>query len=333
MKNKKIIIVLLMILFLSTGCTKQLKNEKGEVVKNPDTGQVLPSNIICAPTDKDNIKLYNETNEKLIEKYKKELEDGDISKKEYKKKVNNLTNIDELVDCKKFTPASNGYDGLWSTFFVKTLSWILIQIGNICKNYGLSIIIATILIRLALYPITVKTARQSESLKEAKPELDKLEKKYANKTDQDSMMKKSQEMMLIYKKYNINPLSGCLFAFLQIPLFLAFYEALNRLPILFEDKLIFEMSMTPFNGMSHGNYLYLILPILVALTTYFSFKLNKGAGMGGQQEKQMNTMMMVMMFMIVFMSFTMSTAIVFYWITNSAFTIIQNLLVKIKRSK
>lgn len=331
MKNKKIILVLIMILLLSTGCTKQLKDEKGEVVKNPDTGQVLPSNILCAPTDPKNIELYKNTNIKLVEKYEKDYKKGNISQKELNKKKENLTNIDKLVDCKKFTPASNGYEGLWSTFFVKPLSWILIKIGNLCKNYGLGIIVVTLLIRLTLYPITVKTARQSENLKKAKPELDKLEKKYANKNDQESMMKKSQEMMIIYKKYNINPLSGCLFAFLQIPLFLAFFEALNRLPILFEDKFIFEMSMTPFNAITGGSYLYIILPILVFLSTYFSFKLNKGAGIGAQQEKQMNTMMIVMMGMITFMSFTMSTAIIFYWITNSTFTIIQNLIVK--RSK
>lgn len=327
MKNKKIIVLLVLLLLLTTGCTKQLKNDKNEVVKNPETGQTLPSNILCAPTDKENIKLYNETNEKLIKKYDKKLKSGDLSKKQYKKKVESLTNINDLVSCKKFTPFSNGYEGLWNTFFVKTLSWILIKIGLIFKNYGLSIIITTLLIRLCLYPLTLKTAKQSENLAKSKPELDKLEKKYQNKTDQQSQMQKSQEMMIIYKKYDINPLSGCLFAFLQIPLFLAFFEALNRLPILFEDKLFFQMSVTPINGMGHGNYLYLLLPVLVALTTYFSFKLNKSASLGDQQ-KQMNTMMIVMMVMIVFMSFTMSTAIIYYWITNSTFTIVQNLLVK-----
>lgn len=183
-----------------------------------------------------------------------------------------------------------------------------------------------------MYPITLKTARQSENLKKAQPEMNKIEKKYANKTDQESMLQKSTEMMQVYKKHNINPMSGCLFSILQIPLFFAFYESLYRLPALFEDEFLgFIMSMSPWKGISNGNWLYLILPILVALTTYFSFKLNSGAGMSGDQAKQMKIMMNIMMFMIVYMSFSMSTAIVFYWITNSAFTIIQNLIVK--RSK
>lgn len=80
-----------------------------------------------------------------------------------------------------------------------------------------------------MYPITKKSAMQSENLKKAQNDLQKLEKKYAGKQDQESMMQKSQEMMLIYKKYNINPMSGCIFALIQIPLFFAFYEAMNRI--------------------------------------------------------------------------------------------------------
>ena len=146
------------------------------------------------------------------------------------------------------------------------------------------------------------------------------------------MAMKSQEMMAIYKKHGINPMSGCLFGIIQIPLFLAFYEALYRLPVLFEDKfLVFNMATTPISGMSSGNYIYLILPILVGVATYFSFKLNSGANMGADQAKQMKTMMNIMMILIVFTSFSMSTAIIIYWITNSSFTIGQNLFVK--RSK
>jgi len=69
-------------------------------------------------------------------------------------------------------------------------------------------------------------------MKKAQPKLNKIEKKYAGKTDQDSMMMKSNEMMAVYKECKINPMSGCLTSFLQIPIFFAFYEALYRLPLL-----------------------------------------------------------------------------------------------------
>ena len=180
-----------------------------------------------------------------------------------------------------------------------------------------------------MYPITKKTAMQSENMKKAKPELDYLEKKYKNKQDSDSMMLKSQEMMSIYKKYNINPMAGCLFSFIQIPLFFAFYEALNRLPAVFEGNFIgFKMGMSPMTGILNGNYQYIIIIILVILATYLSFKLNSTASMSKEQEQQMKLMTNMMLIFIAIASINISTGIAIYWITNNTFTIIQNLIVK-----
>ena len=332
-KNSKLKIVFLVILLvIMTGCTKQLKDVNGKIVKNEATGQTLPSNILCKPTDNDIIKLYETTREKKIKSLDKKLKNDDITKSEYNKKKKSLLDVNKLVACKNFKVSSGGYEGLWTTFFVKPLTWVLIQLGQLLKNYGLAVIMATLLIRLVLFPVTRKAAKQSELMKLAQEGLSKIEKKYKNKNDQESMAMKSQEMMAIYKKHGINPMSGCLFGIIQIPLFLAFYEALYRLPVLFEDKfLVFNMATTPISGMSSGNYIYLILPLLVGIATYFSFKLNSGANMGADQAKQMKTMMNIMMILIVFTSFSMSTAIIIYWITNSSFTIGQNLLVK--RSK
>lgn len=328
-KSKLMITFLLLVIFSLTGCTKNLEGADGKVVKNDSTGQILPSNILCAPTDPEIIDLYNQTREDLIEKYKKDYEDGEISKKEYKKKVENTVDVSEITTCDNFNLASNGYTGIWTKVFVEPLAWVLVKIGQFVKNYGLSIIFVTLLIRLVMYPITLKTARQSENLKKVQPKLAKIEKKYANKTDQESMMKKSQELMLLYKENDINPMSGCLYSLIQIPLFFAFYEAIYRLPVLFEDSLLgFELSMSPLKGIGFGNWLYLILPILVFVATYFSFKLNSGASMSAEQAKQTSLMMNIMMVMIFVMSFSMSTGIILYWITNNTFTIIQNLIVK-----
>ena len=327
MKNKKIIILLIVVLLL-TGCTKQLKDANGKIVKNEETGQTLPSNIMCRPTDKDIIKIYEQTKEEKEKKYAKQLEKGKITEKEYNKKIDELLDINDLPKCSKFKITSGGYEGLWTTIFIKPLTWFLIKLGQILKNYGLAIIFATMLIRMLLYPITRKTIKQSEMMKQIQPEIQKIEKKYKDKKDQQSMTMKSQEMMAIYKQYNYNPLSGCLFSFLQIPLFFAFYEALYRLPVLFEDTfIVFNMATTPMSAISNGHYYYIILPILVFFVTYFSFKANKNTA-AGSQEKQMKTMMNVMLIIIVFTSFQMSTAIILYWITNSAFTILQNMIVK-----
>ncbi len=331
-KRKIAITFLILMVFCLTGCTKQLKGPDGKVVTNSETGQVLPSNILCKPSDEEILKLYRDNKAQLEEKYKQDLEEGEIGTKEYDKKIAEIMDVDSYPSCDKFTVLGDGNGGIWTTIFVRPLSWVLIKIGKFLGNYGLAIIFVTLLIRLLLYPVTVKTARQSENLKKAQPELDKIEKKYRNKNDQDSLNRKAQETMFVYKKYGINPLSGCLFSFIQIPLFFAFYEALYRLPVLFEDTLLgFHLSTSPMKGIGLGNWLYVILPILVFLATFFSFKLNSGAGMAGEQAKQMQTTMNIMNIIITFMSFTMSSAIIFYWITNNSFTIVQNLIVK--RSK
>lgn len=331
-KSNKKILVLLAFILIFTGCTKQLKDVDGKIVKNEKTGQTLPSNILCQPSDKEIIKLYNKTKKIKLERLNKKLEKDKITNKEYKKEVNKLVDISKLPKCKSFKVTSGGYEGIWTTIFVKPLAWVLIQIGQILKNYGLAVIVTTLIIRFILFPITKKAANQSELMKKAQDDLSKIEKKYANKNDQNSMTMKSQEMMMVYKKHGINPMSGCLFGFIQIPLFLAFYESLYRLPVLFEDKfLIYNMSTTPISGMTNGNYFYILLPIVVGLVTYFSFKLNSNIAGGEGQAKQMKMMTNIMMIVIVFTSFSMSTAIILYWIANSSFTIVQNLIVK--RSK
>lgn len=296
MKQKRIILLIITCLLL-TGCTKTLTKDNKAVV-NPTTGQSLTENILCQPTDKETIKIYDE----------------------------NKVDISKLPKCEKFKANSGGYEGLWTSIFVKPLAWIILSTGKIVENYGLSLIIVSLLIRLIAYPVTKKTAMQSELLKKAKPELDRLEKKYENKTDQESLMKKNQEMMMIYKRYDINPVSGCLFSFLQLPLFIGFLEAINRVPAIFEEKfLIFQLGTTPKTAILNGNIHYIILILIVGITTYYSFKLNMTSMGNNEQSKTMNRMMVIM---ITVMAIFMTSALNIYWITTNLFTIIQNLLVK-----
>ena len=168
-------------------------------------------------------------------------------------------------------------------------------------------------------------------MKKAQPELNKLEKKYVNKNDQQSMMAKSQEMMLIYKKYQINPLTGCLFSFLQIPLFFAFLEAINRIPVIFEETFLglFQLGTSPAMAVfSQGKFYYAIFIVLIAAATYYSFKINSTSAMSSEQEKQMKSMTNMMVIFMTIAAFSISTGIAIYWTTSNLFTIIQNLLVK-----
>ena len=309
MKNKIIkIFILSFMLFSLTGCTKYIKDDSGKVIKNNTTGQNLPSNILCKPTETTTLEAYKNYNDNSDKK----------------------VDLDKLPECEKMSIKSTTYDGLWTTIFVQPLAWLIIKIGILVKNYGLAIILCTLLIRMVVFPFTKKTAMQSENMKKAQGKIQKLEKKYQNKTDQASMMQKAQEMQMIYKEYDINPLSSCLVMFIQIPLFFAFYEAITRIPAIFEESFLgLNLGTSPSVGLlKQGNFLYLILIVLVVLATYFSFKFSSRDIMNEEQAKQMKTMTYFMVIMMSVTAYSISSGIAVYWVTSNIFTIIQNILVK-----
>ena len=311
--NKKIkkILVFILTIFLITGCTTTLKDPKTKKVVTYEDENIkitLNENILCKPTNKGLVSKYN--------KYKKQI---DISK---------------LPECTSFKPSDANYNNLWETLVVKPLAWITIKIGNAVKSYGIALVILSIIIRLILAPFTKSTAQQSENMKKMQPEMDKINKKYENKTDQQSMQAKSMEMMTLYKKYNVNPFSSCLFAFIQIPLLFGFLEAVNRVPVIFEENLFgLVLGTTPLKAITSGHYQYALIVVLIGLTTFISQKLNKTAPTPSTDDINPNTMLNFMLVMIVFMSLNFSVAISLYWIASTLFTIIQNLIVKKKSEK
>lgn len=312
MKNKILTLILVMIVLLTSGCGSDnyIKDEDKNIVKYEETGQNLPSNILCKPEK--NSDLY-----KLYEKYDEEL---NISLK-------------KLPECDKFKITSNKSSGIWEFLFVKPLAYLILKLGDLVGNMGISLILVGILIRLILLPFAYKTHKQSKDMQKVNKEIQKLELKYRGRDDKDSMMMKSQEMMDIYKKHNVKPMSGCLVTFLQLPIFFAFLQAINRVPAIFEDKLLgFNLGMTPYVGLSNGNYLYIILIILIAVSTYFSFKYsmnsNNAMNQSDEMKSQMNMMTNIMVVMIIVTSFSLSTALAFYWIITYAFIAIQTYIFK-----
>ncbi len=297
----KITIIALM-LTLTTGCTKTLTDSNKKAVINEVTGQSLTENILCQPTNPITIKSYED----------------------------NGVDLSKLPKCEKFKLTSGGYEGLWTSFFVKPLAFLLIFLGKLVGNYAISLIIISLLIRLIAYPVTKKTALQSEMLKEAQPQIAMIQQKYKDKQDQESMMKQQQELMMVYKKYNINPMAGCLFAMLQLPIFIAFFEAVQRTPAIFEGTFFgLQLGTTPTVGISTATfYAYIILLGLIAFTTWYSFKMNSTGNMSDPAMKSMPKMMTIM---IVVTALFMPSALGIYWVTSNAFTILQNILVK--RSK
>lgn len=304
-QNKIKIITLMMLLLLTTGCTKQLTDKDKKPVKNETTQQTLTENIICQPTNKESIKKYEENGIKL----------------------------EKLPKCDEFKVTDGKYESLWTNFLVKPLAFLLLLIGRtigITGKYALSIMIVGLLIRLCAYPITKKTAMQSELIKKAQPELNKIQKKYQGKDDQESMIKQNQETLMVYKKYNINPMAGCLFSMLQLPLFIAFLEAVQRTPALFEDKFLgLHLGTTPSAGVTTSTFFaYIILMLIIGFSTYYSFKMNST---GNMQDPSMKMMPVMMTGMIIATALFMPSGLGIYWATSNLFTIVQNILVK--RSK
>lgn len=298
-KTKKIIILILMTCMLTTGCTKTFQDK--------DTEKVYTENILCRPTDETSLEAY-EKNENV--------------------------KLNKLPKCEEFKVTSGGYEGLFTNIFVKPLAWLIIQVGRLVKNYGLSIIILGVLLRLLVMPLSKKTINMSENMKKAQPELERLEKKYANRTDQESMLKKNQEMLLIYKKYDIKPFSGCLVSLIQLPLFFAFLEAIQRIPVILEERLLwFDLGTTPWAAIKAGEYYYIIIVILIALVTYLSFKNMNSTSINSEQAAQTKFMTKMMVVFITFMSFTLNVGIGFYWIATSAFAVLQNYIFKRDKKK
>ncbi len=312
MKNKLLGVLLVFIVLASTGCgaNDYIKDDKKQIVRYEQTGQNLPNNILCKPeADSELYALYESYNDEL------------------------KIPLEKLPSCSEFKITSNKSNGIWEFLFVKPLAYLILKLGNLVGNMGISLILVGLCIRLILLPFSYKTQKQSKNMQKVNRELQKIEYKYRGREDRESMLLKSEEMMAIYKKYDIKPMSGCLVAFLQLPIFFAFLQAINRVPAIFEDKLLgFNLGMTPYVGLANGNYLYILLIILIAVSTYFSFKYSMRSTGAMQDNKemqsQMNTMTNVMVVLIVVTSFTLSTALAFYWIVTYAFIAIQTFIFK-----
>ena len=296
MKNKKIkkVAILSIAILLLTGCTTTLVDSKKQAVKNPETGQSLTENILCQPENEKTVKIYEK----------------------------NKVNVKKLPKCDNFKVTSGGYEGLWTSIFVKPLAYIILKLGKLVNSFAISIIIITVILRFILFPFTKKMALQSEMMKQASPELERIRKKYEGKTDEASLMRQNQEMLMVYKKYNFNPLSSCLVSFIQLPLFLAFFEAINRVPAIFEDKFIgLQLGTTPLVGFGTSTfYVYTILIVLIGATTVYTFKMSGATS----QDPSMKMMPVMMSVMIIFTALFMPSALGIYWVTQNLFMIVQN---------
>jgi len=197
------------------------------------------------------------------------------------------------------------YGILW--FISIALFWLLKHIHQLVGNWGWSIVIVTLLIKLAFYHLSAKSYRSMASMRKLQPRLQMLKERYG-----DDKQKMTQATMELYKTEKINPLGGCLPIIVQIPVFIALYW------VLLESV---ELRQAPFilwiQDLSIKDP-YFILPIIMGLTMFIQQKLNPAPPDPVQAK--------VMMFLPVFFTFLFSSfpaGLVLYWIVNNSLSILQ----------
>ncbi|MTI93896.1 MAG: membrane protein insertase YidC [Firmicutes bacterium] len=190
---------------------------------------------------------------------------------------------------------------------------------SLTNDYGLSIILLTIAVRLITLPLSMKQIASTRAMQEIAPERKKLEEKY--KDDKEKLNKATMEL---YKEKNINPLAGCLPLLVQFPVLISVFQVLRETELMAER--IGEHFSPEFMGLLDLSQTdpYFIIPILAGLTTYVQTKQTSA-----QQPQQggMGMMTMLMPFMIVAFSIGLPAGLPLYWLVGNLFSIGQHYIV------
>lgn len=255
-----------------------------------------------------------------------------------------------LSACSGDTYTSPLYEGHGTAWF----QWIVEQVANLTVwfsqlaggLYWVGLIIVTLIVRTVGWPIYAKSNQTTVNMQQAQPALEELREKYKGRTDEASQRKMQMETMAIYKEYGINPL-GCLLPFLQMPIFIAMYQVVRRIPLtpIFQNGGAEELKFN-FLWISDlgGKDQFYILPILVGLIMFFSqqytmkkpeYMKNKKYQQNAQAKQSENTMKImsyVMVGMLVLIAID-NAGIALYWIVGTGYQFLQTYLNRQKTAK
>ena len=211
--------------------------------------------------------------------------------------------------------------GMWRWICYPIL-WVLNLFNSFIPNYGVAIILLTVLVRLLFWPLTHKSTVGMKKMQEIQPLMKELQAKY-----KDNPQRLQQETFALYRTHKVNPMSSCLPMLIQIPVFIALFNVLRSAvelryaPFLWIGDLsqpegLFA-SWFPFGGLN-------ILPILMALTMGLQSALTPSTGDKNQQK--MMTIFMPVMMLVMFYSFP--SALSLYWTLSQAVSIVQMWLIR-----
>jgi YidC/Oxa1 family membrane protein insertase len=208
----------------------------------------------------------------------------------------------------------------WFDPIAKPLLYIFKFFYRFIHNYGIAIIIVTLLIKIAFWPLAQKSAKSMKTMQKLQPKLAKLKEKYGN--DKEKMNK---ELMQLYKTYKVNPMSGCLPMLLQIPVFFALYKVLLQ---------SIELRHAPFmlwiNDLSAPDRLMIpgvnipylggipVLTLLMGLSMYLQQKLSPSS-LDPTQARMMQFLPVIFTFMFI----NFPSGLVLYWLVNNVLSIAQ----------
>lgn len=253
----------------------------------------------------------------------------------------------------------NGFSdetNLFGWFLVWPIAWLMSTIGNFFNgSFGIALIITTFLVRLISWPIYAGTTNTMFKMQLAQPDINRVQAKYAGRTDEVSKRKMSAEMQSVYKKHGFNPL-GCIFIVFQFPIFSAMYTVINRITVE-EGSLAltnfnflgFDLTGGLLNGAEGGfgplaNQIFTgVLVAMVVGTMFLSQHLsrkkpsyqknipNKNPN-AKQQESTMKMMMIMSPLLMGFMA-SQSTGLALYWVVGNSFQLLQTIVVRKMQEK
>ncbi len=192
-------------------------------------------------------------------------------------------------------------------FLAKPLFWLLDKAHGVTGNWGIAIILVTLMLKVLFYPLSEASGRSMAKMKLLAPRIKNLQETY--KDDREKLGKATMEL---YQREKVNPVAGCLPMIVQMPVFLAFYWVLLE---------AVEMRQAPFAGWIHdlsSQDPYYILPAIMAAAMFAQFKLNPAP----PDPTQAKVMMIMPLVMSVTFAFFPS-GLVLYWVTNTLATMLQ----------
>jgi len=212
----------------------------------------------------------------------------------------------------------------WFDFLARPALWLLKFLYNYTGNYGVAIILITILQKIVFHPLTHKSMKSMQAMQAIQPKVQALQERYKN-----NPQKKQEETMALYRKHGVNPMGGCLPMLAQIPIFIALYNALSSSVEMWQAHFLWIRDLTQpdslFSAAVWGGYVFSanVLALLMGVSMWFQQKMSPTTG--DPRQAQMMLWMMPIIFTFMFWSFP--SGLVLYWLVNNVLQIGQQWLI------